>query len=768
ANAVDVSKLVRAEVAKIEKDYAGIGLRFDIAQDGSLFTLDAAHAVQEDLMIAIVLVALVMLVFLHSFRNSFIVMVSIPASLISTFGLMYLFGFSLNLMTLLGLSLAVGIWVDDSIVVLENIYRRLEMGDDQRTAAIKGRDEIGFTALSITLVDVVVFLPLSFVGGIVGNIFREFALVIVGSTLISLLVSFTITPVLASRITKLEHMTKDTLMGRFSLWFEAQFNRFVEWYLSILKWALGNGWKVAALVVVLLIGSFSLFPLGFIGGEFITQSDRGEFSVALELPPGAKFEQTNAVTLQAERIIMDMQGEVEKVSTTVGASADGFVGQSANNITDITVALVPKDKRTRSTAEIQQDIKLKLLRIPGLKARVNEIGIFGTANQTPIQLGVGGTDPDSVRKGANHLADIVRSIKGTTDVRLSSEDGKPETRVEIDRQKMAAVGLTVAEVGGALRVALAGDTDAKFRDGQNEYDIRIGLDEFDRSKTANVGGLTFVNNRGQLIELQQFASIITGSGPTKLQRADRNSNILVYSQVAGKPSGSIWAEVQQAVAKSPLPGGTRISLYGDLKSQSEANSSLGLAFLAGILFMYMIMVALYDSYLWPLVVLFSIPLAVIGAFLALALAAKSMNIFTILGFLMLIGLVAKNAILLVDFTNKSREEGFSTFDALIESGKERLRPILMTTLTMILGMLPIALSQSAGSEWKTGLAWALIGGLTSSMFLTLVVVPTVYITFDGLKSSIPAFFRRLVKRSEPAPQGVPQPLAGARFSEVKP
>jgi len=248
ANAVEVSKLVRVEIAKLEKEYANINLKFDIAQDGSIFTLDAAHAVQEDLMLAVVLVALVMLAFLHSIRNSFIVMVAIPASLISTIGVMYFLGYTFNLMTLLSLSLAVGIWVDDSIVVLENIYRRLEMGEDSRTAAEKGRDEIGCTALSITLVDVVVFLPLALVGGLIGNIMRHFAIVIVVSTLFSLLVSFTITPVLASRISKLEHMTKDTLMGRFALWFEGVFTRFTGGYIDILKWALtrGNRWKVGA------------------------------------------------------------------------------------------------------------------------------------------------------------------------------------------------------------------------------------------------------------------------------------------------------------------------------------------------------------------------------------------------------------------------------------------------------------------------------------------------------------------------------------------
>lgn len=765
ANAVTVAKLVRAELEKIEKDYAYVNLKFDISQDGSLFTIDAADAVKHDLGLAVLLVALVMLVFLHSIRNSFIVMVAIPASLISTFGVMYLFDFTLNLMTLLALSLAVGIWVDDSIVVLENIYRRLEQGDDKVTAAIRGREEIGFTALSITLVDVVVFLPLALTSGIIGNIMKQFATVMVVSTLFSLLVSFTITPVLASRISKLEHLTKGTLMGKFGIWFEGQFEKLAARYVEILRWALGNRWKVGLSAVLLFFGSCALIPAGFIGGEFITQSDRGEFSVAIELHPGAKLEETNFISQQVEQIIRDIP-EVQKVAANVGASTDGFVGQSANNISDITVALLPREEREkrgmRSTEEVALAIKEEAKKIPGAKVRVNEIGIFGGANETPIQLVVSGSDLDSVMKGADMLFDIVKRTKGTTDVRLSSENGKPETRIEIDRAKLAQFGLSIAEVGSALRVAVTGDDEAKYRDGDTEYDIRIQLDEFDRSKTANIGSLTFLSARGQQVELKQFATIYQTTGPTKLQRQDRNPAVIVYAQVAGVPSGTIWQNVQAEMANTAFPIGVRILPQGQLKNQADGFGSLGFALLAAILFVYFIMVALYNSYIHPFVVLFAMPLAVIGALWALALSAKTLSIFSILGIIMLMGLVSKNAILLVDFTNKAREDGLTTLDALLEAGRERLRPILMTTFTMIFGMMPIALSESAGAEWKTGLAWVLIGGLTSSMFLTLIVIPVVYLWVDNMSNSIPAFFGkvfRLPKRNaaldlEPKPVSV--------------
>jgi HAE1 family hydrophobic/amphiphilic exporter-1 len=758
ANAVIVSQKVREEIAKIEKEYADRGIKFDIAQDASIFTLNAAHAVQEDLMLAILLVALVMLVFLHSIRNSFIVMIAIPCSLISTIGVMYFLDYTFNLMSLLALSLAVGIWVDDSIVVLENIYRRLELGDDKVTAAVRGRDEIGLTAVSITLVDVVVFVPLAIVGGIIGNIMRQFAIVMVVSTLFSLLVSFTVTPVLASRISKLEHLTKDTLMGRFGIWFEGIFKRVSDGYIELLKWALQNRWKVVGSAVLMLIASCSLIPLGFIGGEFIAQTDRGEFSVALELAPGTKLEETNAVSQKIERMLMDIP-EVEKVSANVGASSDGFLTASASNIVDISVKLLSKEERAargmRPTTDVQMQIKQMTKDIPGVKVRVNDIGVFGTANQTPIQLVVSGADYDSVKQGALQLKEILKATKGATDVRLSAEDGNPETRIEIDRNKLAFFGLSMAEVGASLRIALAGDNDAKFREGDTEYDIRIQLDEFDRSRTDNIGSLTFVNQRGQVVELKQFANIYQATGPTKLQRRDRNYAIIVYAQLAGRSLTSVWQDAKLKLADHPLPVGVTIAPLGDLKNQQDGFGSLGIALVAGVLFVYLIMVALYNSYKYPFVVLFSIPLAVIGALLAIAMAGKNLSIFTILGFIMLLGLVSKNAILLVDFTNRAKEEGLNTVEALVEAGRERLRPILMTTLTMIFGMMPIALSGAAGAEWKTGLAWALIGGLTSSMFLTLVIVPVVYYWFDNFGN---VFAKLRVRKPVEIKEGVFEPV----------
>jgi HAE1 family hydrophobic/amphiphilic exporter-1 len=408
--------------------------------------------------------------------------------------------------------------------------------------------------------------------------------------------------------------------------------------------------------------------------------------------------------------------------------------------------LVSKENREKSTDAIGNEIKKFVQTIPGVKVRVNPIGFLGTANQTPIQLIVEGSDRNDVQKASETVQNIVKTIPGTTDVRISSENGNPETQIDIDRQKLANLGLSIADVGSVLNVAYQGNDDSKYRDGDDDYNIKISLDKFDRSKISDLENLTFINKSVQSIQLMQFANVYQTTGPTKLQRVNRIPSVTVYSQVIGRPTGSIGADIKKAVEKAGLPKGIDVLYWGDLKNQTDSFSSLGLALLAAIIFVYMVMVALYDSYFDPFVILFSIPLAMIGALLALALFMKSLNIFSILGVIMLIGLVGKNAILLVDRTGQRKREGDSTYDALIEAGKSRIRPIMMTTAAMIFGMLPIATSGDAGSEWKSGLAWAIIGGLISSLFLTLVIVPVIYSIAEGYRDKLPLVFAKLFSK----------------------
>jgi len=733
ANTVDVSKQVRNEIAKLEKEYNDIKLHFDIAQDASEFTLESANAVEKDLAIAVILVAVVMLVFLHSIRNSFIVMVAIPASLISTFFLMYIFDFTLNLMTLLAMSLVIGILVDDSIVVIENIYRHLEMGEEKRSAALKGRNEIGFAALSITLVDVVVFVPMAMITGVIGNFLRQYALVVVFSTLMSLFVSFTITPALASRFSKLQSLTKDTFMGRFGLLVERLYEKVTSNYIKVLKWSLNNGGKVAMISFLLFVFALLLPRLGFIGTEFMPDVDRGEFTITLELDAGVNIEQTNYIAQEVENLL-NQREDVEKILTNVGTSSEGIIGLFSNNSAEINVRVVNKDRRQKGIDEIGMEIKKEIQKIPGVRVRVNSVSITGVTTQTPIQILITGADFSDVNKAAKQIMEIVKSVEGTTDVRLSSEEGKPEYRVELDREKMALYGLTVNDVGQVLRIALTGDDDIKFRQGVTDYDMRIVLDESDRNKTVTLENLTFTNPRGQLIELKQFAKLYQSTGPTKLERENRITSINLFSQVFGRASGDVASDIRNKLQNIKLPPGVNWEFTGQQKYMASSFQSLIIALITGILFVYMIMVALYDSYLYPFVVLFSIPLAAVGAMLALALTMKTISVYSMMGIIMLVGLVAKNAILLVDRTNQMKiEKDYTTYEALLEAGKTRLRPILMTTFAMVMGMLPIAISTSAGSETKSGLGVVLIGGLLSSMFLTLILVPVVYQRFDKWK-----------------------------------
>lgn len=745
-NEVEISKLVRKEIQKIEGIYKANKVTFAIANDTSEFTLVSANAVMRDLLLAVALVALVMLVFLHSLRNSFIVMVAIPASLVSTFIAMYLLNFSLNIISLVAMSLVIGILVDDSIVVLENIYRHLEWGKNRRQAALDGRNEINYTALSITLVDVVVFLPIAIIPSMISGLLRQFALVVVVSTLLSLFVSFTLTPLLASRMAKHEHFRKGSLMDRLISSFERGLTWITNSYGYIVAWSLRHKALVLISATILFIGSVMLIPAGFIGSEFISIGDRGEVIINIEMPKNATVEQTNQMTLMAERMIMQ-HPEVVSIFTSVGASTSFFSAGSDAYKSEINVKMVDKKKRKITSDKFAEKLKFELQSsLPGVKVRSSIVSLIGTSDMDPIHIVLAGPDLDTLDRYANLVMAEMKKVPGTAEVKLSVESGNPEVGVKIDKEKMAQMGLNTAIVGMTLQNAFSGNTDSKFRGGDNEYDINIVMDAFDRQSIGDISELTFLNQSGQPIRLNQFATIGPSSGTTILQRYNRVPSVTVTSQVVGRPVASVGTDVLERLKKMDLPDEVQLIAEGDIKYQGEAFGSMGIAFLASILFVYLIMVALYDSYIYPLVVLFSIPLAIIGALLALGLTMQALSIFSILGIIMLVGLVGKNAILLVDFANHKRSQGISAPWALVMAGKVRLRPILMTTFSMIFGMMPIALAQGAGSEWKNGMAIALIGGLTSSMFLTLIVVPVVYQMVDAMKVRLTSGSRKKRKK----------------------
>jgi HAE1 family hydrophobic/amphiphilic exporter-1 len=733
ANAVEVSKQVKASIEKLQKDYASSGLKLTVASDSSVYTLESANAVIFDLVLAIVLVALVMLFFLHSVRNSLIVMIAIPASLISTFIGMSLLGYSLNLMSLLALSLVVGILVDDAIVVLENIYRHMEMGKNRVRAAFDATKEIGFTVTSITLVIVVVFVPIALSSGLAADILKEFCVTVSIATLLSLLSSFTLVPWLSSRFGKLERVTGKSWFGKIIISFEKGLYKFTSWVTSILKWSLAHKKTTLALVVGLLVASFWLVGAGFIGAEFFAKSDRGEFLVQIEMPKDASIERTNAMTQTAENFLKTKPG-VTRLIATVGQSSDGQGGSQATPYkSEIAVQLVPRKEReddaTVFAAKIKQELQPLLV---GAKVKTVPVSILGSAERAPLALIVTGPELDSAMIFANGALNELRKIPGATEMKLSVETGNPEINVQVDRDKMAALGLSLSTVGSTMQTAFSGNTNGKFRAGEYEYDINIRYGSFNRRSIEDVSNLLFINNLGQQIRLSQFAIVKESSGPSQLERRDKSASVTIEAQTVGRPTGSVAAEWQAAFAKINMPVGVTYVWGGDMENQAEGFGTMGIALLAAIVLVYLILVALYNNFVYPFVVLFSIPLAIIGAFLALALTNNSLNIFTILGLIMLIGLVAKNAIILVDFTNQRKLEGATTYEALIDANHARLRPILMTTIAMVIGMLPIALASGAGAEWKNGLAWVIIGGLLSSLFLTLIIVPVMYAVFDKI------------------------------------
>lgn len=733
ANAVEISQRTQKLIKEIEEEYKDVGLKLEIANDSSVYTLDSANAVVFDLVLAVILVAAIMLLFLHSLRNALIVMIAIPVSLIATFVGMFFFGFSLNLMSLLALSLVVGILVDDAIVVIENIYRHMEMGKNRVRASIDGTREIGFTVVSITSVIVVVFLPIALSTGIVANILREFSLTIVIAVLLSLLTSFTIVPLLTSRFGKLEHIDGRNFFQKVIIAFENVLKRFNAWIGGLLKWSLRHKAITIVGITILLFSSFGLVVGGFIGFEFVPQGDRGEFLVQVELPKGSSIEETNQMIMKAENLLSSKPEVVSQI-TTVGQATDGMGGAMATVYKgEITVKLTDKSEREDASAIFAAKLKKELDReLVGAKVKTAPVSILGAAETAPLEMIVIGPDVDVVHDYADKVADALRGIPGASEVKLSAEKGNPEITIDIDRDKMSALGLSLQTVGATLQTSFNGNTDGKFRQGEYEYDINIRFDNFNRQSIEDVKNSTFINNMGELIRLSQFADVTEKSGPSQLERRDKSASVKVQSQTVGRPVSAVAADLEKAMEKLEKPLGVTYVWSGELENQQDGFGSLGIALIVSVLLVYFIMVALYDSFVHPLVVLFSIPLAIIGAFLALALTNNNLNIFTMLGLIMLIGLVAKNAIILVDFTNHLRKEGKSTHEALILANQVRLRPILMTTIAMAIGMLPIAIASGAGAEWKNGLAWVIIGGLISSLFLTLIVVPVVYQTFDNI------------------------------------
>jgi len=730
-NAIEISKSVKAVISDFEKGYAQQNLKFTVASDTSEFTQDAVKGVMIDLVFAIILVSITMLLFLHTFRNLIFIFVAIPTSIISTFTFFWLFGFSLNLMTLLAMSIVVGVIVDDAIVVLENIYRHLEMGKSRWKASLDAVNEIGLTVTSITIVLIAVFLPIGLTTGMTGQILRSFSLVIVISILLSLLVSFTLVPLLTSRFGKLKKWDRKKLFDRFLLGFEKYVNWFKSLIMSALHWALGHKLATIVMATILLLGSFYLIGGGYIQTEMMDSGDRGEFIIAMELDRSATLEQTSSFCLDIEKKMLEYP-EISHIYTKVGSKGGSMSMSETPYGAEFSVKLVAKDQRKLSAKlfgkKLQNDLISKFV---GPKFKVSEVSMVGNTT-TPIEIYVRSNNYEQAKTYSQIVTNELRSIEGATDIESSVEAGDKEIVIRFDREKLAKLGLTIGEIGQQMYISYEGNRDLKYRDGSNEYDLFISLDEFNRKSKADVENISFTNRAGQLIKLSQVADITEGESPSTLNRYNKLPSVKITGNTIGKTIGTVGTEIKTRLTKTDKPAGVDVVYGGSMEQQSKSFSSMGIALLASIIFMYLIMVALYDSYIYPMVVMLSLPLSIVGALLALALSAKSLSLFSIMGIIMLMGLVAKNAILVVDFANGLQEKGKKVVESITEATAVRFRPILMTNLALIVGLLPIALASGAGAEWKNGLGWVLIGGLASSMFLSFIIVPVLYVILDRL------------------------------------
>jgi HAE1 family hydrophobic/amphiphilic exporter-1 len=571
----------------------------------------------------------------------------------------------------------------------------------------------------------------------VADMLKQFSVVVVTSTLTSLLVGFTLTPWMASRIGKKEDLQPTNFFNRFLLWFEIQLENFNEWYGRRLEWVLSHKLAFTGIVIVLFAMTLGIMKQGIIGKELISTGDQGKFRMALEFDKSTSIHQNNLIAQKIETYIIQ-QPEVATVFSNIGGPSTGIgsLGVGSANKTEFTIQLKSKKELHNLPTEtfmknLREELKSKF---PSINYSMAALGLI--PRSAPIEITLSGSDLDLVMKTGDELKTVIEKIPGADNVRLSVEAGSPEYKIIPDKDKMQRLGLTTAYVGLNLRTAFTGNDDATLTENGTEYPVRIWLDEFSRRNFEDVQQLSIINPMGLPVEVSQFASVVQDNSPSLLERKDRQPAVTLTADALGRPSGTVADDVVAYLKENPLPNGIQMTWGSDIKRQNDSFGALGSVLLISFLLIYLIMVALYDSFVYPFVVLFSIPVAAIGAFFALNLSLSNLSLFALLGLIMLMGLVVKNAILIVDFTNQLKAEGKHFKEALVIAGKGRMRPILMTTLSMVVGMLPIAMATGTAAEWKNGLAWVIIGGLLSSLILTVFLVPMVYYLVDTAKEKI--------------------------------
>ncbi len=723
ANIVETGRNVRAAVTALKARLpSNVDLRITYSNADDVER--AVDRVKSTIVEGGLLTVMIVFLFLGSWRSTIITGLTLPIAVVATFIALHAFGFTLNFMTLMALSLTIGLLIDDAIVVRENIVRHLAFGKGHLAAAREGTEEIGLAVMATTFAIVAVFVPVAFMNGVIGRFFYQFGVTVAVAVLVSLFVSFTLDPMLSS----VWHDPPETRFRRMPRLrrLMARIERLIDGvhaaYGGVLRWALGHRKTVLAIAVGSFLSSFLIVPL--VGTEFVPETDQGFISLRLNTPVGSSLEYTNAKVAEAEQVLKQFP-EIAMAMTTVGTD-DG------RNYARVNLKLTDRSKRDRSQKDLERAIREALKPIPGIT--------LALGYDRPIWFNMLGPDPETLSRLARTFADRVAKVRGIADLETSDKAASPALSIRLDNDAAADLGITVGQVGATIRPLLAGDTISYWLgpDGQN-YEVNVQLSRNHRRIASDVGNLYLTTNRrgpdGQMrmVPLRQVADIVPSTSPQIIKREDLQRRIGIYANAEGRPSGDVGSDVQKIADAMQLPPGYRLQAAGQQQDMQEsftaALAALGLA----VIFIYLILASQFASFTQPLAIMASLPFSLIGVFLALLVTGTTLNIFSIIGFIMLMGLVTKNAILLVDFANRARRGGATLTDALLEAGQVRLRPILMTTAAMIGGMLPLALGLGDGGEQQAPMGRAIIGGVITSTLLTLVVVPVLYTWLDALR-----------------------------------
>ncbi|MDI3534949.1 MAG: hydrophobic/amphiphilic exporter (mainly bacteria), family [Thermosediminibacterales bacterium] len=691
----------------------------------------------------------VLYIFLRNFRTTLIISIAIPVSIIATFTLMYFGNLTMNMMTLGGLALGVGMLVDSSIVVLENIYRYRQEGYSRIEAASEGSSEVGTAVTASTLTTVAVFLPIVFVEGLAARLFRELALTVSFSLFSSLFVALTLIPMLSSKILKVSRDSNNgndnggkSFLDRVFKKAEQLFNSVENRYRNLLIWSLGHRKLIVLITVVSFIGSIALVP--FIGAEFIPKMDEGMINVDIKLPVGSVMDETHKVAQEIENRIRKIP-EIDTIFTSIGFTDSMMSVSSGPEIGRLTLNLIDKDEREKSSDEVAEEIRQLVKDIPGADIEVSaQAGMTGQAllSGAPVSIKIKGNDLDVLRELTGKVSKIVKNVEGIREVNSSFEEGRPEVQIVVNREKAALYGLGVPQVALAIQTAIKGQVATRYKVEGTEIDVKVQLDEDFRENISDLENIYLKTPLGIQVPLSEVAELVKTKGPTHINRENQVRTATVTANISGRDLKSISDDISIGLSKLDLPEGYTVEFGGEQKEMVEAFGDLLLAFGLAVILVYMILASQFESLLHPFAIMFSVPMALTGAFLGLFVTGRTINVPAFIGIIMLAGIVVNNAIVLVDYINTLRRRGMDRNEAITKAGPVRLRPILMTALTTILALLPLALGIGEGSEVRAPMATVVIGGLTLSTLLTLVVVPVFYSILDDIGNRVVRRFRR--------------------------